>query len=227
MKNQKERQLDFGFDLPEIQENEFGFGVCNIPSDDDSQFTLGVSLSTYGSALGDVFIEMSAPVTQSNINNEIYLPVMRLRCAFGGGLNPFIAEELSSLPTLFRRFNGHIPEDFKTSITQQRLNPYSSIEVEHGTNKNQPKLAIRNIQDDDEQIVELTKFLDIEIANNGNVTLIQRHTRRELKGREWSKIEKEGRMFFKTKKNGGKYPLVAEILTRIAERIAKAKTGKK
>ncbi len=222
MKSERERQLDFGFNLPEIHEDKRGIGVHNIPSDDDSQFTLNVFLSTYGSALGDVFVQMSDSATSFITGKRVDLPDMRLRCAIGGGLNPFIAEELSSLPGLFRYYNGHIPEDFKLSKTRQRLNPHSSIEVEYGMNKNEPKLSIRNIQDDDEQFDELTKFMDIEIANNGNVTLAQRHIRHEPDSNTWLQVEKEGRMLFKTKKNGGEYPLVAEVFTRIAKRIANA-----
>lgn len=222
MKSEQERQLDFGFNLPEIHEDERGIGVHNIPSDDDSQFTLSIFLSTYGSALGDVFVQMTDSAAPFITGNGVYLPDMRLRCAFGGGLNPFIAEELSYLPGLFRLYNGHIPENFKLSKARQRLNPLSLIEVEYGMNKNEPKLSIINIQDDDEQRDELTKFMDIEIANNGNVTLVQRHIRHELDGNTWSQVEKEGRMLFKTKRNGGEYPLVAEVFTRIAKQITEA-----
>jgi hypothetical protein len=54
------------------------------------------------------------------------------------------------------------------------------------------------------------KFLDIEVAQEGDVALTMRN----------EQFNTEGTMVFRTAENGGKYPILAEAFTKIAEIIA-------
>lgn len=59
---------------------------------------------------------------------------------------------------------------------------------------------------------ELSKIIKIvEVVKNGDVFLTQRNARVGT-----------ATMLFKTKENGGRYPVVAEAFTRIVERIIRA-----
>jgi hypothetical protein len=96
----------------------------------------------------------------------------------------------------------------------ERLNSNSQITVTR--NQEESRLDVMGIQDDDED----PNFLDISVLKTGDVRLRVRH-------RESNEKEAMGEMLFKTREHGGKSPFIATTLTRLAERIAKAKQNQR
>lgn len=177
------------------------FNIENIPSDTGNSWALNV-VNRW-----DALVQP----TDSREKPEIYFPVMRFRRS-GGPFN-FIAEELSILSKAFSDYQGQIPPEYKRQNGKSDLFPsYLNTTVQIGTRPGESKYIIKGIPDGDANPDDSSKFMDIEITETGNAILVMRDTRRNNQ----ASIE------FKTAQNGGKYPIMAEVFTRIAERIARA-----
>src|SRR3989338_273829 len=85
-------QLFFWNDLATLEVDESSTSLHNIPSDDNSRFTLGLGRNT--AIAGDIVIFMRDRVLD---DNWTYLKGVRLRGGFGGGFNPFITDGFMSI----------------------------------------------------------------------------------------------------------------------------------
>jgi hypothetical protein len=183
-------------------------GIYGIPSDTKSPWTMDFIIR-YDHAL---------QFTDQAGETGIAFPAIRFRKS-GGPFN-FIAAELSVLRDSFEKYNGQIPEYDIQNDTEDSFPSYVDTTVWVGKNPDESKYIIKGIPDGDisPNINDDTRYksIDIEIAKNGNAIVTIRHTRRN----------NQASMEFKTAENGGKYPIMAEVFTRIAERIAKAKNNK-
>lgn len=205
----------------EIRDANMGKIIGNIPNDTGSPFAFSLMIGS-GIRLGDAVIDLS----DTTFETGIYLEPIIFRSGFGGGALPCIAEELSVLFRAFENHGGKIPSWYKRKNHQDdRFPNYIVATVEESKNPEDSQYIIRNLQDDDEQIDELRKFLDIEITREGDVIVTQRFLRSDF-GTDGC-IEVQGQMVLKTAKNGGKFSIMAEVFTRIAERIAKSQARKK
>lgn len=203
-------QMYFWSDIPTVIKDKEASGLYDIPSDDGGRFTL--NMQKHSAAWGDVFIKMQDEHIDGN--DWIYLPTVRLRSSVGGGMNPFITEAFGSILSYFSRGMQVLSETEKQR--RERINPNSRFVVKKGE-KDEPKISIIGIQDDDGNL----KFIDIFLQQNGDVKL---KVREQIQTRlEGTREESAGEMLFKTKENGGKNPFVNSTLTKLAERIAKAK----
>lgn len=200
-------QLFFWNDLATLERDESSTSLYNIPSDDNSRFTLG--LGTHTGITGDIVITMRDKIVD---DNWTYIKGVRLRGYIGGGFNPFITDEFMSI--LRNLEKAEFEFDNNQTHERDKINPNSNIEV---IKKEEPKLSVIGIQDDDGE----DGFIDIFLLNNGDVILRLRNERSVTKtGKNQRSV---GEMLFKTKENGGKNPIIAETLTKIANRIARAK----
>ena len=202
---ERDGQMFFWRDIPSVAKEKDSISLHNIFPDDNGRFALGIHTNI--AAYGDIFITMQAIPGKG----FIYLPAIRLRSYGGGGDNPFITEGFGSILSYFS--NG-MQESFKTEETEPRRGErlISNSEIAVTRNQGESRLSIVGIQDDDRD----SSFLDISVLETGDVRLRVRH-------KESGEKEAMGEMLFKTRKNGGKAPFIAATLTRLAERIAKAK----
>lgn len=191
-------------DLVTKRKDEKATYLHNITSDDDSRFTF--SLTTHSGVFGDIFVSMDDEIQDEGWS---YFRPLRLRGLFGGGLNPFITEEFISIMDNIGQPKFKYKE--KGRRKKDRINSNSAITVERSTD---PKLNVKNIGDDDGEDVSM----DIVVQKSGDVLF--RLTGKQLVDRTINNVV--GEMLFKTKENDGKNPIMAETLTRIAQRIAKA-----
>jgi hypothetical protein len=180
-------------------------GIYGIPSDTKSPWTMDFIIR-YDHAL-----QFTDPTGETGIA----FPAIRFRKS--GGPFRFIAEELSILRDSFEKYGGQIPEYDNRYETENSFPGYVNTTVQVGKKPNEPKYVIKGVPDGDisPNNNDDTRFrsIDIEIARNGNAVVTMRDTRRN----------NQASMEFKTAENGGKYPIMAEVFTRIAKRIANAK----
>lgn len=200
-------QLFFWNDLATLERDESSTSLYNIPSDNNGRFTL--DLGTLAEITGDIIITMRDKIVD---DNWAYVKGVRLRGEIGGGFNPFITDGFMSILGNF----GKAEFEFDNNQTHQRdrINSNSNIDVVKGE---EPKLSVIGIQDDDGE----DGFIDIFLLNNGDVILRLRNEESVTKAGEIQRVV--GEMLFKTKDNGGKNPIIAETLTKLADRIAGAK----
>lgn len=178
-------------------------GIEGIPSDTPSPWKISL-LYKY-----DIFLQFN----DSTAETGIYLPGIRFRRS-GCGHFFLIAEELSFLPEAFMNYQGKISPDFENQTrTIDDPSTFAGTEIRVGKKQNESKYVIKGIPDGNANPEDNNKFLDIEITNEGNAILTMRDTRRN----------NQASMKFKTAENGGRYPIMAAVFTRIAERIANAK----
>lgn len=182
----------------------------SITSDDGGRFVL--TLEKYPAMDNDVFIKMEDTVTDDQFT---YINTLRLRSYAGGGFNPFITEEFGSI---FDYRYGRIlaPLPLKT-YEQERINSNSLISVKEFSSEN-IRLEIKNIGDDDGKRI----FMDIIVLTNGDVRLEMK----EFDEYELDEVRARGAMLFKTEEHGGKNPYINEALTKLAEKIARARISK-
>lgn len=179
--------------------------VNNIPGDTpNSLWTVGFSFEW------DAFMQFN------DSTGKTYLPMMRFRSQAGGGFLPLISEELSILPRAFMENGGQIVDHGNQNEANNQFPSWLNIDIRVGKTPSESKYIIKGIPDGDANPEDNNKFLDIEITNEGNAILTMRDTRRN----------NSALMEFKTKENGGRYPIMAAVFTRIAERIAKTKKNK-
>lgn len=182
-------------------------GISWIPSDDQSPWALNFSHK----------IDPHLQFIDVTGETGIWFRPIRFRSFTGGGSLPFIAEELSKLPRAFLNHQGQIlPEYENMGKTNDIFPTHVTTTVQIGKKPDESKYIIKGLGDDDATPDENTKLIDIEITKDDNAVVTMRDTQRN----------NEGKMVFKTAKNGGKYPAVAEVFTRIAQRLAKAKYPK-
>lgn len=186
-----------------VEKNGPVHGVYNIPSDDESPFILSVFYLTGDAVLGVEDMTMKTGV--------FFLNGMRFRTSAGGGDFPLIANELNILMKSFLDHRGKIPPGYKE---RERFidtgKPRSTTTIRVGKKPSESKFVITNIPADDQDDGNDTQFMDIEVENNGDVQLTRRDTTRNQKAT----------MTFKTAKNGGKFPIMAEVFTQIAKGMA-------
>lgn len=180
MSNQ-ERQLDFEFETPRILSDEQRTELIDVTSDDNSPFLL--SLTLHSAAWGDVWIRLQDSRFRTDSDDAIYLPQIRFRSAFGGGLNTFIAEELAQLPDSFYNHikideGAQFRKEFGIKAEKDRINSNSVLDITRNNDKDGFK--IKGLQDDDEMHDELSKFIDLEVTNDGDVILTQRDIRLKM-----------------------------------------------
>ncbi|HVZ11693.1 MAG TPA: hypothetical protein VG965_01565 [Patescibacteria group bacterium] len=218
-----ERQLNFGFSTPLLYETSEQTALYNVSSDDDSPFILHIA--THNGAFGDVWFQIQDPRFTMSPDELVHMPNLRFRHDSGGGLNPFISEELYKIP---RSFLNHIEMDVNKLSDDEnedlheeedRINANTTIKVYRDSRKNWFKITDISHDDTDGK---LDDFLDIEVTENGNVVLTQRHTEYKLDGNIEFPVEVSGSMLFKSRENGGQNPQITEILRGLAVRIAKA-----
>ena len=177
-------------------------GIAGIPSDTPSRCELEV-VTKY-----DYLIQFT--------DNEKFVPLPGIRFRTSGSSMEFICEELSILTRAFRENNGQIPPDYQTKIKKiDTLPSLLDISVQVGKEPSESRYIIKGIPDDNAGPEDDTRFksMDIEITKEGNAIVTVHDNRRN----------NQASMEFKTAENGGKFPIMAEVFTRIAERIAKAK----
>lgn len=198
----------------EIQDANMGKIIGNIPNDGNNPFVFSLMIGQ-GIRSGDAVIDLQDPTFET----DIYLESTIFRSGSGGGALPCIAEELNVLFRAFENHGGKIPSWYKRKNHQDdRFPDYLIATVEKGKTPEDSKYVIRDLQDDDEQSDKLSKFLDIEITRDGDAIVTQKFF---LHGRKPNREPTAQRqMVFKTAENGGKFPIMAEVFTRIAERIA-------
>lgn len=204
----------------EVEDVNAGSIIGNIPNDGDDPFVFALMI---GSEIrfGDAVIDLQDPTFRT----ETYLPPITFRSEFGGSHLPCIAEELNVLFRAFESHGGKIPSWYKRKNHKDDKFPNHLVAtLEKGKTPEDSRYIIRDLQDDDEEDGKLSKFLDIEITKDGNAIVTQKFFLHGRKPDE--KPTSQRQMIFKTAKNGGKFPIMAEVFTRIAERIAKAKDGK-
>lgn len=178
-------------------------GVNGIPSDTQSSWVLDFAFQQ------DVFLQF----TDATGKTDVFFPAIRFRRS---GCGPFfmLAEELSFLPEAFTKYKGQIfPRYENQSRTEDTPSTFFGTEVRVGKKPNESRYIIKGIPDGDANPDDNNKFLDIEITKDGNAIVTMRDTHRN----------NQASVEFKTTENGGKYPIMAEVFARIAERIAKAK----
>lgn len=178
--------------------------VNDIPSDTPSPWKINLLYKE------DVFLQFEDPTAETGI----YFPEMRFRSS---GSGPFflLVEELAVLPEAFMNYQGQIPPGYKNrSITADLPSTFFGVKVQVGQKPDESKYIIKGIPDGNANPDDNNKFIDIEIAWNGNATV----TMRDICHEDSASVE------FRTAENGGKYPVLAAVFTHIAERIAKAKT---
>jgi hypothetical protein len=206
---ERDGQMFFWRDIiPTVARDKESLSVHQIPAD-EGHFQLNIATMT--AAFGDMFITL---VGTKSDRHFTYLRGIRLRSLVGGGLNPFITEGFGSILGYFARGMREIPEI--EPEWRERLNPAAGIEVKRGMKKDEPRLSIISIPDDDAN----PDFVDIFILRGGDVKLRMRHKE------PYSKKEIVGEMLFKTSEHGGRTPFVATALTRLAEKISKLEKRK-
>lgn len=225
---EQERQLRFEFITPEIYIDGKRTEFSGITSDDDSPFLL--NLRMHSDAQGDVWIFFQDTRWGISPNEAKLFPHIRFRSLNGGGLNSFISEELAKIPYSLNNFIeaeyiDDFEKEFELKPKPDSINPHSSLEVI--TSKDDKGFKIKSLENEDETFDDLRSFLDIEVTENGDVILTERNTIDELDGNTWFPVEISGHMLFKSRENGGKYPMLNEILKGLAERIVNAKDPRK
>lgn len=227
MKEHERKPIDISDGLS-VSETRNGMAISIIPGDGDEPFGLDV-LHGY-----DLWLSM--------VNPQDGLPIplngIRLRTQTGGGAFPFIFDEFSIVSESFLKYNGKIPPgykgvvdrwqktagdyDIKTGIIKDNFPLHAQVTVETSQKKSEPRIKILGIPCDDDG---KQSQMDIEVLQNGNVNLRLRGTDR-IVFYETEEPEKEdfreGKMVFKTEENGGKFPIMAFVLTIIAQRMLKA-----
>jgi len=152
-----------------------------------------------------------------------YISPVRIDSGFGSEIYDFVYEELSiGLIRPFATSDGQIPADYPPLRIDRtkRLPSHVSTQVQTGTPNDSFTLRVINIEslDNDpepEESLASLSFMDIEIAKDGNVTVAIRNV-------DYKKQTKTASVVFKTGENGGKFPLVAEVFTRVAKKIEAA-----
>ena len=177
--------------------------IENIPDDNGSPFTMDLSVAS------DAWLRI--------IDSSGHVPSpyesIRFRSYEGGGFIPCIAEELRHVAKAFKSCDGEIPEDFNSFPRPIDDKPpsFSYEGIQTSKLKDKPRISVIGLIDHDSQRDNVEKTLDINVAQNGDVNLIMKDKRTD-----------EGKITFKTGENGGKYPIMAAVFTRIAERIVRA-----
>ncbi len=175
--------------------------IDNIPSDIASPWKLSLLDKE------DIFLQFQDSTAETDI---FFLPIRFRRSSCG----PFfmLAEELSFLPEAFMKHGGQIfPRYENQSRVIDAPSTFFETEVRIGKNHDESKYIIKRIPDGDTD----DKSIDIEITRDGNAIVTMHDNRRN----------NQALIEFKTGENGGKYPIMAEVFTRIAKRIANAKKG--
>lgn len=179
--------------------------VNEIPSDAKSPWTLNFEFNE------DAFLQFVDSTAETGI---YFLPIRFRRSGYG----PFfmLAEELSFLPEAFMSYQGKIFPNFENqNRAADDPSTFSGTEIKVGRKPDESKYIIKGIPHADGGPDDNLRFisLDIEITRNGDSILTMHDNRRN----------NHASMEFRTAENGGKYPIMAAVFTRIAERIAKAK----
>lgn len=189
----------------EIWKTHLGRQVNEIPSDSEYPHRLSIM-----SLLDDTAISME------DFPEKNYIQFMRLRSYAGGGMFPHIPPILNWLAYDLETHQGQIPPDYEDrqwpkmdGFAAFSASPdYSGIQVKVSEKDDKPKYSVVGIPDEDGN----DRFLDIEIAQNGDVAVTMRD----------EQFNTEGTMVFRTEENGGKYPILAAAFTKIAEIIAES-----
>jgi hypothetical protein len=187
--------------------------VEDIPSDDNSLMTMDVNQVP----TGDIGI------WAHDRSGRRFISPIRLNSFAGGGPYTFVhAELVEGIIRTFAKTKGQIPADFpKLRLSpSDRLPSYVSTRVERGNSTDSFELKVANIESmdnvpEDEDGLSSQNFLDIEVAKDGNITVTIRNVR-------YGEKDRPARLVFKTAENGGKFPLVAEVFTRVAESLEAA-----
>ena len=205
MKEIRPIQLEFPINLgPRILTYENVTRIENISGDTVGPFVLEALYTD------DVYLTM----LDTKDYRQIPPDGMRFRTSGSDFLS--IALELSVLPKIFRNNNGHIPQSYKGFSNGDSIGDYfpgNGMAVETHKNKALPKIEVKNIPCDDEG---QSKQMDIVVLHSGDVVL-------KMRGHWIDEEIIQGEMVFKTAENGGKFPIMAFVFTKIAERIVKAK----
>jgi hypothetical protein len=192
-----------------ITKEAYSTTVSNILSDDGSGNTLAFSF--LGST--DFAIELTG-------RNDI-IPGMRFNTALGGGSFAMIPEEFSGVVKIFEDHHGQIPTDYRLPIKEQTaLVKNLPVKARRGEKTAAFRYIVVDITDieQEEQYEEkdrdkFTRFMDIMVLKSGDVIVAIKDADNCPKGLA---------VIFKTAQNGGEFPIIAEVFTRIARRFVEA-----
>jgi hypothetical protein len=203
-------QMFFWRDIPNIPKQEgvtcTPTSVENIPSDDGAPVTL------------DIFQHEDLYIKAHDLTGETFLHALRINANSGGGPYIFVHDEfVIDLIRPFGKTRGQVPADFPPMKIDRsdRLHAYLSTRVQTGKSNDSFRLKVTNIESmNNDDHFQGPCFMDIEVGKDGNVTFALRNIQ--------EKGEAKLSLLFKTAENGGKFPLVAEVFTRVAKRIEAA-----
>ena len=183
--------------------------VLDIPSDSDNRFSMSIG------SINDMYLTLNDSRTDDE--SCIFKP-MRFRSGVGGGAFPHISAYLVSIMESFQRHDGQISDEYRKKEHLLHLSsrpahtdaPSSEgLSVMIGKNPSEPRYLIKGLPNEN----EINETLDIEISQAGDATIT-------LTDLTYNRPQ-IGTMTFKTAENGGKYPIMAEAFTKIAEGIVK------
>jgi hypothetical protein len=183
--------------------------VSNIPGDDESGNTLAFSFL----GISDFAIELTG-------RNDI-IPGMRFNTRPGGGSFAMIPEEFSGVAQIFEDHHGQIPTDYRSPTKEQEaLISHLPIKVITGDKTAAFRHMVVNItdieqegRDQEEDRYGFTRFMSIVVLKSGDVIVAIKDADNCPQGLA---------AIFKTAQNGGRFPIMAEVFTRIAQRFAEA-----
>lgn len=199
----------------EVWESDTRTEIYGIPGDSDNRFSMSIS------ATNDMYFTLN---DSKNDDPDAFciFGTMRFRSGVGGGAFPHISAYLVSIMEAFQRHNGQISDEYRKkrhlvlSYGPAHTNAPSNegLSVVVGKSPNEPRYIIKGLPNEN----DIDETLDIEISQAGDATIT-------LTDFTYGRPQ-VGTMTFKTAENGGKYPIMAEAFTKIAEGIAEV-TGNK
>lgn len=183
--------------------------VSNISSDDESGNTLAFSF--LGST--DFAIKLTG---RNDISSR-----MQFNTARGAGSFTMIPEEFSGVTRIFEDHHGQIPTDYQSPTKEQTvLVSHLPIKVKEGEKTAAFRHMVLNItdtkqeeRDQEEDRYGFTRFMDIVVLKSGNVIVAIKDADNCPPGLA---------VIFKTAQNGGRFPIMAEVFTRITQRFVEA-----
>lgn len=184
----------------------------NVPSDTDNRYSLGIGFDE------DVWLQL-----YDQGEGDYFKPI-RFRSPLQGAEIPTIAVEFYNIQRSFSEFGGRIPADLVDySGLLDSVTLSSTIQVIRSEKQNEPRIKVTGLTDDEQGGDEdYSRWMDIAIGRNGDATVTFRQKSYDfVKQIEPEEVELIGSITFKTEENGGQFPIMAHVFTRIAEGIAK------
>ena len=153
-----------------VFETEQGITITDIPSDTNPELKMNIAF-----ALGDVFMDMKGwPDENRDWKSFILIPHMRFRAYAGGGFGMDFPYYLSGLPRAFTKNGGQrIMKNDPPSLKPHGYSEVTGAEIGISEDPDKPWIEIVGIVDDDDS--EEVKFMDMSVAQDGNVKITMRN----------------------------------------------------